>query len=207
MSERRGEMIQRSDSAVEQHHEAEEESRSELRSYLRFGAMIVTAMAVMYALTYVNTFQLAHVRWSEMRAYMVLIMGAAMAVVMLLYMLTMYRNWRINAMILGASVVLFALGVYLVRSETTIQDRSYMSAMIPHHSIAILTSERSEISDVRVCELAVEIIEAQRREIDEMGWLIEDIGRNGLAETAAEAEARPVPDFEGMATRTCATGG
>lgn len=80
-----------------------------------------------------------------------------------------------------------------------------MSAMMPHHSIAILTSEHSEIEDVRVCELAVKIIEAQRQEISEMDWLIEDIGENGLATTVAEAEERPVPKFEGTSDRSCPT--
>jgi DMSO reductase anchor subunit len=163
-------------------------------------------MAVMYAVTYLNTAELAHVRWSEHRLFMVMLMGATMTVVMLGFMLTMYRNWKANAAILTAAVALFALGLLLVRSETTVQDRSYMSAMIPHHSIAILTSERSEIADVRVCELAVEIIEAQRREIDEMDWLIDDIGRNGIAATAAEADARPVPEFSETSQRTCQPG-
>ena len=49
--------------------------------------------------------------------------------------------------------------------------------MIPHHSIAILTSERAEISDPRVRELAAKIIEAQRREIAEMEALIEELER------------------------------
>jgi uncharacterized protein (DUF305 family) len=71
-----------------------------------------------------------------------------------------------------------------------------MSAMIPHHSIAILTSERANINDVRVRELADEIIEAQRREIKEMNWLLDDIRANGIASSQSEAAARPVPDFE-----------
>ena len=71
-----------------------------------------------------------------------------------------------------------------------------MRAMIPHHSIAILTSERATIEDVRVRELADGIISAQRREIEEMNWLLEDIANNGKATTQAEAEARPVPKFE-----------
>ncbi len=50
-----------------------------------------------------------------------------------------------------------------------------MKAMIPHHSIAILTSERARISDPRVRKLADGIIEAQRREIDEMKFLIDDL--------------------------------
>lgn len=183
-----------------------EARRRQIRDYLRFGAMILTSMVFMYAVMYVNTFQLSHVRWSEQRLFMVLLMGATMAVVMLLYMTGMYRDWRINAGILAAAVTVFALGTFLVRSETTVQDRSYMSAMIPHHSIAILTSERSGITDVRVCELAVGIIEAQRREIAEMDWLIDDIGENGYATTAAEAAQRPIPDFTGTAARTCGSG-
>ena len=47
--------------------------------------------------------------------------------------------------------------------------------MIPHHSIAILTSERADLSDPRVRELADEIIEAQREEIAEMERLIADL--------------------------------
>ncbi len=172
-------------------------------NYWRFGAMIVTAMAAMFVLMYVNTFELGHVKWSETRFYMTFVMGAAMAGIMLSFMLGMYKDRRINVGIFVASVVVLAGSIWLVRSQTTVQDESYMSAMIPHHSIAILTSERSEIEDVRVCELAVGIIEAQRREIAEMEWLIEDIEANGPAATPAEAEQRPIPDFTGDATRDC----
>lgn len=171
--------------------------------YLRFGAMIATSMVFMYGVMYLNTFELAHVRWSETRLFMTLLMGSTMAIIMLGFMLGMYENRRVNMAIVGASLVLFGLGTWLVRSQTTVQETSYMSAMIPHHSIAILTSERSEIEDVRVCELAVEIIEAQRREIAEMEWLIEDIDQNGSAASAAQAEQRPVPEFEGSSARTC----
>ncbi|HBU62359.1 MAG TPA: DUF305 domain-containing protein, partial [Oceanicaulis sp.] len=63
---------------------------------------------------------------------------------------------------------------------------------------AIMTSERAGIEDVRVRELADGIIEAQRREIKEMEWLIRDIAENGPATSQAEAEARPMPEFEGQ---------
>ena len=178
----------------------------EKRGYFRFGAMIVTAMVAMYALTYVNSMELGHVQWSETRFYMTFIMGASMALIMLGFMLGMYRNARVNLGIVLLSLVIGASALFLVRSQTTVQDRSFMKAMIPHHSIAILTSERSETSDVRVCELQVAIIEAQRREIAEMNWLIEDIEQNGPAETAAEAERRAVPEFEGTSARSCASG-
>jgi magnesium-transporting ATPase (P-type) len=164
-------------------------------SYLRFGAMIATSMAAMFVVMYLNTYALDHVRWSETRFYMTFVMGATMAVVMLAFMLGMYRSVRANVAIVAGSAVVFALALTLVRTQATVEDRSYMRAMIPHHSIAILTSERANIEDVRVRELADEIIEAQRREIAEMEWLIDDIAENGVAATADEAEARPVPEF------------
>lgn len=172
-------------------------------SYPRFGAMIATSMVLMYVIMYFNTFEFDHVRWSETRLFMTLLMGATMAIVMLGFMLAMYKNPRLNTTILLGSLALLGVATWLVRSQTTVQETSYMSAMIPHHSIAILTSERSEINDVRVCELAVEIIEAQRREIAEMDWLIDDIRLNGPAASSTEAEQRPVPDFEGTSVRSC----
>lgn len=165
-------------------------------SYLRFAAMIVTSMVAMYALMYLNTYETSHVRWSETRLFMTLIMGAAMAVIMLTYMRGMYHDTRINLAIYAGSVLVFTAALFLVRSQETVQDTSYMNAMIPHHSIAILTSERADIKDARVRQLADEIIEAQRREIREMKWLIEDIRENGIAATEEEADARPVPEFD-----------
>lgn len=166
-------------------------------NYLKFFAMIGTSMLVMYAVMYLHTYALDHVEWSETRAYMTLLMGASMAVVMLLFMLGMYKNKMLNWAILAGSVVVFGLGVYLVRSQVLVGDRAYMSGMIPHHSIAILTSERAQIEDVRVRALADDIIRAQRREIKEMQWLIDDINANGPALTEADMEARSIPEFEG----------
>lgn len=165
-------------------------------NYGLFAAMIATSTVVMFGLMYLNTYELSHVRWSETRVYMAFLMGAVMAVIMLSFMRGMYRSSKTNLAIYLGSLVVFAGALFLVRSQITVQDRSYMRAMISHHSIAILTSERAQISDVRVRELADGIIEAQRREIKEMDWLINDIGANGVAATQAEAEARPVPEFE-----------
>lgn len=188
---------------TENNEETQKNSQKERKMYLRFGAMIATSMVIMYAVTYINTYQLSHVEWSETRLFMTLLMGSTMAVVMLGFMLGMYKNKTTNIGIIVGSVVVFALATFLVRSQTTVQDRSYMSAMIPHHSIAILTSENAEIQDKRVCELAVEIIRSQQREISEMQWLINDIGENGYATTQEQADQRKVPDFGSDPNRTC----
>jgi len=146
-----------------------------MQSYTKFAAMIATSTIVMFGLMYLNTYQLDHIFFSETRAYMAIYMGAVMAVIMLLFMLKMYTDRRINIGILVASVAIFALSLWLVRSQETIEDVSWMKAMIPHHSIAILTSERANITDPRVRKLADGIIEAQRREIAEMEDLIKDL--------------------------------
>jgi hypothetical protein len=184
----------------------DEQSSHGLGMYLRFGAMILTAMVVMYWTMFVSSWELSHVRWSQSRMFMALTMGGTMGLIMLAWMLNMYRNAKANLAIVVASLLLLTVGATLDRSQVTVDDDAFMRAMIPHHSMAITRSERAGIVDVRVCELAVEISEAQRREILEMDWLIEDIGRNGVAATPEEAAARPIPDYEEAADRQCPAG-
>jgi len=166
-------------------------------NYGLFFAMIGTSTIVMLGLMYLNSYQFSHVRFSETRTYMAIYMGAAMAIIMLGFMLNMYNNKKANLAIFGGSILVFITALFLVRSQVTVQDNAWMKAMIPHHSIAIMTSERAEIDDVRVKKLANEIIKAQRREIKEMEWLINDIQENGAATTEADAKTRPMPEFEG----------
>lgn len=151
--------------------------------YVRFMLMIATSTVVMFILMYVNTYNIDHVFWSETRFWMAFVMGAAMMVVMLLFMWGMYKSTKKNFVILGVAAFVFALALWLVRSQTTVTDTEYMAAMIPHHSIAIMTSERAQIRDPRVRKLAHDIILAQRREIAQMRYLIEDIEQNGVRMT------------------------
>ncbi|WP_214703201.1 MULTISPECIES: DUF305 domain-containing protein [unclassified Exiguobacterium] len=146
-----------------------------MKQYGKFGIMIAVSTFLMYWLMYLNVFQFNHIFFSQTRLYMALIMGSVMAFVMLLFMWGMYKNKTVNFIILGVSALVFSASLWLVRSQTTVDDVSWMKAMIPHHSIAILTSERAEIEDPRVKELSEEIIKAQRREIEEMKRLIEDL--------------------------------
>jgi uncharacterized protein (DUF305 family) len=139
--------------------------------------MIAVSTFLMYGLMYLNTYAFEHVRFSQTRVWMALIMGAAMAAIMLGFMWRMYENKAINFAILVGAIGMFALSLALVRSQQTVGDVAYMKAMIPHHSIAILTSERAHIRDPRVRRLADEIIETQRREIAEMDSLIADLER------------------------------
>ena len=86
-------------------------------TYTRFIAMILTSTVTMFGLMYLNTFVWSHVQFSETRTYMAIYMGATMAVIMLLFMWGMYRNKASNYAILGVSVVVFAVSLFLLRSQ------------------------------------------------------------------------------------------
>jgi hypothetical protein len=171
--------------------------------YGRFAAMIATSTVVMFGLMYLNTYALSHVFYSQTRMWMALYMGAVMAVIMLGFMWGMYKNTRTNIAILAGSVVVFALALWLVRSQETVDDVSWMKAMIPHHSIAIMTSERAHIKDPEVRKLADGIIDAQVREIAEMKKMIARLetkstpsGAPDLPSYRDQGSAPPAPETD-----------
>ncbi|CAM3979786.1 DUF305 domain-containing protein [Psychrobacter arenosus] len=146
-----------------------------MNPYVKFTLMILTSTLLMYVMMYLNTYKWDHVYFSETRAYMALYMGAGMAVVMLAFMGNMYKKTKLNLVVYGVSVLTFAIGLWGVRSQATVDQVDWMQAMIPHHSIAILTSSRADIEDPRVRKLADDIISAQKREIAEMQELITEL--------------------------------
>ena len=144
--------------------------------------MLLASFVAMYITMYFNTYQIDHVYFSLTRFYMACLGISCMAVIMWAFMRKMYSNRKKNIAILVGSAALFFTALGLVRAQSPIiGDILYMKAMIPHHSIAILTSERADIKDPEVRRLADGIIDAQVREIAEMKRLI------------ARIEARPTP--------------
>ena len=164
----------RKDAGSGTHHQ-EGQHAMKMGSYGRFWAMVATSTVIGFGAMYLNTYQIDHVFFSWTRVFMAMIMGGIMTAVMMLFMWRMYPNRKTNVGILGAAAVLFLAGLGLVRSQATVGDVAYMRAMIPHHSIAILTSTRAQIEDPRVRELADGIIETQKKEIAEMKALIADL--------------------------------
>ncbi len=138
-------------------------------NYTKFILMLAASFIAMYITMYLNTYSIDHVYFSLTRFYMACLGIACMAVIMWFFMRKMYQNKKKNFAVLLGSVVLFISALGLVRAQSPIiGDILYMKAMIPHHSIAILTSKRADIKDPEVRKLADEIIEAQEKEIAEM---------------------------------------
>ena len=144
-----------------------------MKQYVRFGVMILVSTVVMFGMMYLNVFQWDHIFYSQTRLFMALMMGAVMAMIMLLFMWKMYENKKWNLAILAVSVLVFCGSLFMVRSQTAVDDVKWMKAMIPHHSIAILTSSNAAIKDPEVKELADDIIQTQKEEIEKMKEMIE----------------------------------
>lgn len=145
----------------------------ELSRYTKFFLMLLCSGLSMYLTMYFNTYELDHVFFSITRLYMTLIGMAGMALIMFLFMKSMYTSKRKNRMIVGLSLMTMGVCTFLVRTQKPIGDIAWMKAMIPHHSIAILTSERAAIKDPEVKELSNEIIKAQKKERAQMKKMIE----------------------------------
>lgn len=145
-----------------------------MTKYWKFLLMIGVSTVIMFGMMYLNVYSIDHLFFSRTRVFMALMMGAVMAIIMLLFMWKMYENKTLNKIILGVSVLVFAGSLFMVRSQTTVSDVAWMKAMIPHHSIAILTSKRANLKDPEVKKLANDIIRAQEKEIEQMKKLIEE---------------------------------
>ncbi len=136
--------------------------------YRKFFLMLAVSFVIMHLTMYLNTEKADHLYLSTNRLYMTTLMIATMAVVMLLFMRSMYRNPQTNALIIAGSVALFAVALLGVRNQVFINDERFMQSMIPHHSIAILVSKNADLKDPEVKKLAQDIIDAQEREIAQM---------------------------------------
>ncbi|MDC6355131.1 MULTISPECIES: DUF305 domain-containing protein [unclassified Robiginitalea] len=141
-------------------------------NYTTFVLMLLCSAISMYVTMYFNTYEFSHVFFSWTRLYMTLIGIGGMAIIMFLFMRHMYKNKQKNIAVILVSVLLMVVSTYLVRQQIPIGDVKWMRAMIPHHSIAILTSNRADLKDPEVKKLAEEIIKAQEREIAEMKRMI-----------------------------------
>ncbi|RCW92816.1 DUF305 domain-containing protein [Winogradskyella arenosi] len=142
-------------------------------NYTKFILMLLCSAISMYITMYFNTYEFSHVFFSWTRMYMTLIGIGGMALIMFLFMRNMYTDKTKNRALVLGSILLMIIPTYLVRQQIPIDDIKWMRAMIPHHSIAILTSNKADIKDPEVKKLAEDIIKAQEREITEMKKMIQ----------------------------------
>jgi uncharacterized protein (DUF305 family) len=140
--------------------------------------MLALSFIIMYAVMFLNIAQLDHLYLSTTRLYMTLLMIAPMAILMVLLMPMMYKNKKLNLMIVVSAIAVFFLSLALLRNQVFINDAQYIKAMIPHHSSAIMVSEQAELRNPRLKKLAKEIIESQEKEIAEMKQILKTLKKH-----------------------------
>lgn len=134
--------------------------------------MMAVSFVIMYGVMFLNADVWDHVMLSTTRTYMTILMIAPMAISMMLFMWGMYQNKKANYIILTLATVVFIGTLTMLRQQTLIADVQWMKAMIPHHSSAIMVSQKAHLKDPEAIKLAEEIIEAQKREIAQMKKII-----------------------------------
>ncbi|QCR25235.1 DUF305 domain-containing protein [Pontibacter sp. SGAir0037] len=137
-------------------------------NYKKFFLMLGVSFVIMYGVMFLNADKFDHVYLNLNRLYMALLMIAPMALVMLGFMSSMYKDKKLNGIIIGVSLAVMAGTFLLLRSQSLVGDKQFLKSMIPHHSSAILVSQESDIKDPEVKKLTEQIIESQEKEIAEM---------------------------------------
>ncbi|REG79497.1 DUF305 domain-containing protein [Algoriphagus antarcticus] len=143
------------------------------KSYQKFALMMAVSFVIMYGVMFLNADIFDHVMLSTTRTYMTILMIAPMAISMMFFMWGMYENKKANYIIIASALVIFLATLTMLRNQTLIADVQWMKAMIPHHSSAIMVSQKAHLQDPEAQKLAQDIIEAQKKEIAQMEAMIQ----------------------------------
>jgi len=102
--------------------------------------------------------------------YMVVLMIGWSTLLASLFYLRDTQNYTIP--FLSVAVILIVL--YLIRSQTFVDDSQFLEGMIPHHSMAITMSRKikDKTNNPKIKKLAEDIITAQEQEIKYMNELL-----------------------------------
>jgi hypothetical protein len=139
-----------------------------INPYKALAATVGIHFFIMFALTYVGVFRFDHIYLNLNRFYMAIIMVAPMVILMLFFMGHMFEDKKLNLFLYVISGLVFVGTFYAIRAQTFVGNEQFLKSMIPHHSIAIKTCEKSSYTDPEIDELCKQIVEAQREEINQM---------------------------------------
>ena len=162
------------DSERQSHSAGEHQSHS---MYRRFAVMIAVSFVAMYILMYAMVNAFGNVYNSLNQMYMAGLMAASMVIIELAVMWRMYKNRKLNWVLLISGAAALLLCWMGIRRQVAIGDVQFLRSMIPHHAGAILMCQQAPIGDPRImalCNGPNGIIESQQREITQMKQMLGD---------------------------------
>lgn len=144
--------------------------------YRKLGAMTALSFLSMYVLMYAMVDKAANALPNLNQLYMAGLMTAPMVVIELMLMKAMYGNRRLNAAILGVSVVALVACLAAIRDQTAVGDEQFLRSMIPHHAAAILMCDEAPFEDAEIVALCENIVRSQQAEIQQMRERLAELG-------------------------------
>ncbi len=129
--------------------------------------MAVLSFLAMYILMYlmVDTYGNVYVNLDQL--YMVVAMTAAMMLIEMVVMSSMYGQ-EVKMAVAGLSIIALIASVLFIRSQVGVSDKEFLRSMIPHHGAALLMCENADLKDPEIKKLCADIIAGQQSQIDWM---------------------------------------
>lgn len=143
--------------------------------YGRLGLMIALSFVVMYAFMYAMVNSIDNVYNNVNQFYMAGLMAAPMAIIEIAIMRSMYRDNRLNLLIVGISCALTLLFFVMIRQQVAVTNVQFLRSMIPHHAGAILMCEQPAAPAPQIKQLCQSIVSSQEAEIRQMKVLLQEM--------------------------------
>ncbi len=136
--------------------------------WTKLGLMAALSFVAMYGLMYVMVDTIDNVYPNFNQFYMAAVMTAAMVIIEVMVMSSMYHGHKAKIVVISFSLVALALFFMFTRKQVAISDNDFLRSMIPHHGAAILMCKNTNIEDPEIKELCRSIVSGQQSEIDFM---------------------------------------
>ena len=68
----------------------------------------------------------------------------------------MDKDKRKNYLILAAALLIGVFTSHILRQQTFVDDKTWMRAMIPHHSSAIMVGEKAQLDDTETIQIVLD---------------------------------------------------
>lgn len=145
--------------------------------WLKLALMTLISFFAMYALMYIMIDKFADFYPNVNQAYMAGSMTAAMVIIELIIMGSMYKGQMLRYALIGVGAVVLLLCILFTQYQTGVYEREFLRSMIPHHSGAILMCSNEKLTDPDVRKLCSSIIEGQQSEINLMKAKLADLNK------------------------------
>lgn len=137
---------------------------------------IISIIAGLFVTMNIWVYKFSHIRLLHINdIYMILLMTVLMTFISIIYM-----NHKIDKKIWIILLLMIIILFFLIRNQILVDDTQYLRGMIPHHSMAILMSEKikEKTKNPKVMQLANQIIESQTKEIDIINDILKSNNQN-----------------------------